>query len=86
MPLPPPDESVLRFERDWEAGRAQTDQPAPRRRVVRDETQLAAALPYIEAAASRKDLIERRLSVGYVWRGGDVGGRYVAPLVETGLR
>jgi hypothetical protein len=52
MPLPP-DESIRLFELHWAALRAQADQPAPRRRVVRDETQLAAALPYIEAAASR---------------------------------
>jgi len=86
MPLPPPDDSVLRFEREWEALRAQADQPPPRRRVVRDKTQLAAALPYIEAAAHVADMVRHRLDVGYVWRGGYVGGHYVPPLVETGLR
>lgn len=41
---------------------------------------------FIAAAASRRDLIHRRLSVGFQHFGGNVAGRHRAPFVEQGLR
>lgn len=41
---------------------------------------------FISRALSRRDLIRRRLTEGFVFHGGEIGGRQRAPFQETGLR
>jgi len=75
-------ESIKRFEQEFarlSLARAEAAFFRGRRPVDINDT-------FVRAALDRRDLITRRLSIGFEWRGGWVGDDFVHPFVEQGLR
>ncbi|MBB4199944.1 hypothetical protein CCR94_10820 [Rhodoblastus sphagnicola] len=81
-------ESIARFEEDF-AKRSQARAKAKARRRERDGCDFEACdgiERLVEVAIVRRDIIARRLAIGFEWRGGFVGDHFVHPFVEAGLR
>lgn len=77
--------SVREFETRWEeeawVRAVMSDWKQPSRGPLKPGAEI-----FVAAAASRRDLIHRRLAVGFQHFGGTVAGRHRAPFVEHGLR
>ncbi len=83
--LPLPDSAVRDFETRWAEERwlreAIADWQSPRRGKVTPESEI-----FIERALTRRELVHRRLTEGFRFHGGEVGGRWRAAFQEDGLR